>query len=74
MNTITRFACLFGLLTLAACGGDPQAEHAHDGAEPHAHDSGATHEPADGNPEQVPATEAFYADDAGPGADAAEPE
>lgn len=74
MRTIARLICLFGILSLAACGGaeddhvheDGAAAHAHDGGEAHAPHGEELHEHTDGDhAESAPVTEAFYGDDAG---------
>ena len=66
MRAIARLICLFGILSLVACGA-AESDHALDeGGEAHAHDGADMHEHAEGgHAHDAPETEAFYADEAG---------
>jgi hypothetical protein len=75
MKNVAALVCLVGMLSLTACGGmgddHPHDEdvgaHAHDG-NVHSHEGSEAH--AHGVPEQeLPATEAFYGEQAGAAGD-----
>ena len=64
-NTLTKFSCLFAIVTLTACSGGH--EHGNDADNSHASDhseSDHSHGPDTHSHEDAPATEALYGDDA----------